>query len=173
MASTNLVTVGLSMTGQETLDPTDVPAAAASSDRTIRTGNFNLSATLDSTTLPALEKSPVQQALTIGASPTVLDLTAVTIAIGRTEDMTGKKLIAYLFSASSSNAGKVTIEADAANGYDLFGASGIVRLQPGETLAGAISGVGSGKDAVAAADLGVKISGMLNDVIDYVMYFGT
>jgi len=172
MSTTNL-SITLNVTGQETLAEADAPGAAADSDRTIRTGNFNLSASLDSTTTPAVEKAPVQIELTIGASAEVYDLTTIDVAIGRTEDMTGKRLVAYLFAASSSNTGAVTIQSDGTNGYDLFGPSGLIVLRPGQTLASGISGVASGIEAVAAADKRINISGTQNDVIQIAMYFGT
>ncbi len=167
------ITTRLAITSQEVLDSSEFPGASQSSDRTLRSSGFNVSATLDSTTTPAIEKPGAISEETIGASATTLDLTAIDVGIGRTEDMTGKKLIGYQFNASSSNSGDVTIAAGASNGYNLFGASGLLVLEPGESIAGVISGVASGKPAVSATVKNISISGTQNDVVEVGLWFGT
>lgn len=173
MASTNTLIVSLSMNSQEVLDAADFPGASASGDRTLRSSGFNTTDTLNSTSTPALEKTPAIQEVTIGASPTVIDLSAVDVGIGRTLDMTGKKLVAYQFKADATNTGNVTVTADPTNGYDLFGASGLHVFVPGETIGGTIYGAASAKSAVAAADIRINIAGTSGDVIQVGLWFGT
>jgi len=171
--STNTLVVSLAMNSQEVLDAADFPGASGSGDRTLRSSGFNTTDTLNSTSTPALEKTPAIIEVTIGGSPTVIDLSAVDIGVGRTADMTGKKLVAYQFKAAIGNAGNVTVGPDGTNGYDLFGASGLHVFVPGETLGAIITGVATAKSAVAAADLRINIAGTSGDVIDVALWFGT
>lgn len=171
--SSTTVRVNLDITSTEVLALSDFPGSSNQSDRTLRKSDFNLSTTHSVSTTPAIEKSPVVQQVTIGASATVIDLTAVDVGVGRTEDMTGKKLVDWQFEASSSNSGNVTVEPDATDGYDLFGASGKLVLVPGRNVSSGITGVSSGEAAVSATEKEIKISGTENDVVNLALYFGT
>jgi len=171
--STNTLSAVLNLTGLETLDEADFPAGASAVDRTLRLGGLSFAGELSATTEPALEATAVQINLTIGASPTTIDLTVIDIGIGRTADMTGKRLIAWGALASASNAGKITIKPAAAAGYEIFGTStGEYNVQVGEIITSMVSGAPGQRDQVGASNNYVTISGTEADTMLLGLWFG-
>jgi hypothetical protein len=171
--STNTLNVSLLVTSSEVLDAADFPGAGTAGERTLGASGYTTQDTLTATSTPALEKAGVIQEVAIGGSPTVIDLTAVDIGVGRTEDMTGKKLIAYVFNAAAANAGSVTVDAHSSNGYNLFGTSGLLVLVPGRRVASTIEGVVSGEATVSASLANIRIAGTAADVVQVGLWFGT
>jgi hypothetical protein len=176
MSNTSLV-VNLALNGQEAFTAAEAPTGATVASRTVQVTGSNVSATLDSTTTPKVEISPVIRRITISGTTTI-DLTAAAglslpVAASRTIDATGKKLVAWSISCPITNAGVVNVAPGASNGYALFGSGNDIDISPGETVKGVINGVASGKPAVSASAKNIDITGTNNDVVLIELYFGT
>jgi len=172
MASTNKLDFTLSFVGVETLDADDAPFSLVANNRDITVNSLKTNGSLNATSTPKVEKAPAVKLVTLAGSIVTIDLTAAEISGGRTEDMSAKKLVAFEISAPSTNTGDVTIEPGATNGYDLFGASGLLVFSPGQVLKSIISGAASSRDAVGASDKTIDISGTSGDLLYVVLYFG-
>ena len=171
--STNRLSVGLQFTPTEVLDESDYPAGAAAGSRTLRGDGFNTQQDLDSTTTPALEAATATMEITLGASAEIIDLTAVEIGIGRDSDMTGKRLLSYVFNAATANTGAITVDAHTTDGYNIFGASGLQVLAPGRRVVSTLYGVASAEVVVASGAKNVRVDGTLGDIIQIGLAFGT
>lgn len=115
---------------------------------------------------------------TTAAADTDIDLTAAPSAadLAVSIDLTGKKLIGYVFAARSSNVGTVTIKPHpTTNPYPLFGASGLVVLGPGERIYKNVdSGSPTSAPAVAGAVKVIRYTvGTVGDKVDCHAVFGT
>ncbi len=171
--STNTLSATIDLTGTETLDTADFPAAGQTSDRTLRTGGLAVSCELSATTTPALQIQPVQISLTIGAAPTDIDLTVVDIGIGRDVSMSGKRLIAWMVSTSASNTGAISIAPKGTNGYNIWGAAdGKYYFQPGETIGSVISGAAGARAQVGASTNYITVTGTQDDTCELLLWFG-
>lgn len=154
--------------------------AAEDADRVVNIKGWGVNTVLRSTASP----SPAPVAIlakeyTIASSEATIDLTAAPItgaesggAPAATEDLTGKNLIACLFStvrSSGTNAATITVKAHATNGYDLFGASGLVIL-PADSVV-LLSVKTGGRDAVGASDKIIHLTGTDGDKIRVILVF--
>jgi len=177
MSETSLfVKIGLS--SKEIFTAVEAPAANGEAERTIQQSNSGVVVTLNSTTTPAVEKPAYITTLTIGGSPTTIDLTALSVplllsSVTRTVDMTGKNLIAFELSAPAANTGSVNVAPAASNPYPIFGASNDVDIKKGMILCGAINGVASAMPDVASDAKGITFDGTSGDKINVRLYFGT
>lgn len=171
--STTTLSVQLAMTAREVLSAADAPLSSAENDRDLQINGLNQALSLTSASDPAIEQPPVVQTVTLGGSPTTIDLTAAPLQAGRTEDMTGEKLIGFALRARDDNAGNMTIKPSASNGYNLFGGgTGLVILGPGQQINSIFVGVNSNLPAVAAGAKNIEISGTSGDVLDVLLFFG-
>ena len=82
--------------------------------------------------------------------------------------MTGKKVTAVQINAPSTNTGSVAIDADPTNGYELFGPSGKVTLNPGMSITIGYQGAASAHAAVAAGAKRIRIVGTADDVVEFI-----
>jgi hypothetical protein len=176
MASTTTVSVNLRINGQEVHDAADVPSAANQAQRTVNTGGNDLSQTLSSTSAPSITKPPISRKVTIGGSPTDLDLTAIqglTIPSGatRTLDMTGAKLVAAVFRAADANTGAVTVGPSGSNDYALFGSGNDIEVPKGLQI-NISSRIAAQLPAVSGTAKIIRLSGTSGDIIYVDLYFG-
>lgn len=129
MATYLQVNYALTLTARETL-VTNVPAATR---KTVVHDGFNVAATLkDDTTPPVTKVAAFAKALVNGTA--TIDLTALTGTGGVTVDGTGLKVQALLVINPSTNTKKLLVKPGASSGYNLFGASSQLKLNPGEAL---------------------------------------
>ena len=150
----------------ETLDVNTTSLAAA--NQTVTHNAYDLGTVASATTLsPATMVVAFQQALTGGTA--TIDLTSLTGTNGAVRDASGLKLQGLLLRNPSTNANQILMEPGAANGYDAFGASWQVTLQPGQQA------MYYGYDAtpdVGASDLGLDMTGTASQALDVIMVFG-
>jgi len=163
-------TIQLLCTVREVLADADVPGAAEDSNKTITHSNWNFSDTLNANSDPEADVLVVQE-VTIGGSPTDIDLTAAPLGVGRTADLTGKKLVGGLLKTKSTNAGAVTVGVSGANDYELWGASKDLVIAKGRTIA--LADAEEQYAAVGASDKIIRISGTNGDTLYLLMVFGT
>ncbi len=151
-------------------DAADSPAGEAVQNRS---NAYSKSVTLDSASTPAADTHPVDLSDTLTGTTKDFDLTAAPKAtdITSTVDLTGKKLIAYvLTAASANNVAGVTFAGNGGNAYDGFGT---IVIKPGETYVwAATEGFAAQRDAVAAGDKDVRITGTIGDVVNILAQFG-
>ncbi len=173
MSDTTVKVKGIS-TAIEVRTQAEVPQSISLADRTIRFDGLNYSATLNGSSVPAIGQPPIAEAVTIGASAHVIDLTAAVLARDSSEtiDLTGAKLVGFSIEARSTNTGDVTFGPGATNGYALFGGTNELILNPGDHLSGFTVAVASGKPAVAAVGAKfLELAGTLGDLVDYILFF--
>lgn len=171
------IVANLSLAGQEIFDATEAPSGGSQAARTLAITGRDVSATLDATTTPKVEVSPIVRKVTISGTTTI-DLTAAAgvslpAAASRTVDASGKKLIALRLSCPTTNAAVVNVAPGGSNPYPLFGSGNDVDVRPGETVVKLINGVASGYPAVSGTAKNIDITGTTNDVIHVEAYFGT
>lgn len=70
---------------------------------------------------------------TVKVTQTV-DLTSLTNTLGQSLNLTSQRVVAGKFLSRTTNTGTITIEPGASNGYDLFGASFKLILEPGQSF---------------------------------------
>ena len=177
MSATKL-DVTILFSGREVFDTTEVPFASTEQQRTLNMGASSLSTSYGATTTPKTDKSPISQKITLGGSPTTLDLTAIAgtaipSAATRMLDMTGAKLVAIQLTAPATNFAAVNVAPGGANPYPPFGAGNDIDVAPGETIGSAVAGIASSKPAVSGTVKNITISGTSGDVLNVDMYFGT
>jgi hypothetical protein len=155
-----------------------VPGARSNAEQTVYLNDFAVQESLTPTTTPAPVAVLAETVVIPGGGSYSLDLTAAKIVgavsgtdPAATEDLTGKKLMYMELHTDPDNAAVVNIAPAAANGYDLFGAG----LTDGIDLPADSHMSFYCKDSslpdVAAADLGITISGTAADIITVVMVF--
>lgn len=103
---------------------------------------------------PALMISAAKYALSAGSK--TLDLRALRTVGGASGDANGYKVQAFYFRNLGAN--NMTVQVGASNGFNIFGASGLVVFPPG---AGMAFFTNDGGDDVAAADKDILVSGTL------------
>jgi hypothetical protein len=119
----------LKLTVQEALTIVD----ASGDDAKITHNLFNASGFLDAdTTPPATKATSFELTLTSGAA--TIDLTALPSVYNATVDGTGLRVQLVKLKAPATNGNAVTIVPGASNGYNLFGATSKITLQPGEQV---------------------------------------
>jgi hypothetical protein len=161
--------------------PSSYNPGSADSQRFVTVGEeWKFSETLRADNSPS--PAPVAilaKELTLASSEATIDLTAAAIqgaesggAPAASEDLTGKNLIAVFLSterASGTNAGAITAKAHTTNGYDLFGASGLVVMPPGAVLGFRCET--AGRDPVGATDKIIHFTGTTGDTIRVILVF--
>jgi len=70
---------------------------------------------------------------TVKVTQTV-DLTSLTNTLGQSLDLTAERIVAVKFKSRITNTGTIIIQPGAANGYDLFGATFKITLEPAQSL---------------------------------------
>lgn len=170
--------VKMSIGSKEVFTAVEAPTANGENERTIQQSNSGVNVTLNSTTTPKVEKPGYITTITIGGSPTTIDLTALAVpvllsSVTRTVDMTGKNLVAFELSTPITNAAAVNVAPAGSNPYPIFGTGNDIDLKKGMFLCGAISGVASTMPDVASDAKGVTFDGTLGDKINVRLYFGT
>ncbi len=171
------LTANLSLAGAEVFTAAEAPTGGTQQARTLTITGADVSTTIDSTTTPRIELSPIVRTITISGTTTV-DLTAAAgvalpIAASRTIDATGKKLVAVRLSCPSTNVASVNVAPGASNPYPIFGTGNDVDVKPGQTLIALINGVASSYVAVGPTAKTLDVTGTTNDVLNVELYFGT
>lgn len=171
------LTANLALSGSEVFTAAEAPTGASAAQRTLAVTGADLAVTLDSQTTPKVETPPIVRRVTISGTTTI-DLTAAAgaalpLAASRSIDATGKRLVAMRLSCPITNSGAVNVAPGASNGYAPLGSGNDIDVRPGETIISIISGVASGKPAVAGSAKNIDITGTTNDVILVELYFGT
>lgn len=176
MSNTHL-NANLSLAGSEVFTASEAPSGSTVAQRTLTVAGADLSASLDATSVPKLEVSPIVRRVTISGTITI-DLSAAAgaalpIAASRTIDASGKRLVAVRLSCPTTNSGAVNVAPGASNGYAMFGSGNDIDIRPGETIVAIINGVASSKPAVGGSAKNLDVTGTTNDVILVELYFGT
>jgi hypothetical protein len=156
----------LQLLGKEILSEAEAPAANNETQRSMRTGAKGLNRSVrDAASTPLLDQPIIAFELTLNSgSPTTIDLAAVQALVQpagatRTVDLTGAKLIAWLFETPAENTGVATIAPGDSNPYpSLFGSGKSIDLAAGRVEAGAVKGIASNLAAVAAGVKTLKFS---------------
>lgn len=150
----------------EVLENNTAPYAEA--NRKVVSTQFNSGGNYNAGSTPAVSAHAAsQQALTAGAA--TIDLTALTGANGVSVDMTGKKIEFVKLIAAADNGAAITVEPGAANGYNLFGASFAIVLQPGQEITVKLA---EGAPDVGATAKEIDLSGTGDDSLSYVFIGG-
>ena len=156
--------------------PDSSGAPAAQNGQSWALGEYDKNWTLSSSTTPNTAGEPLDLTTTIGGAATTYDLTAApwAVDVNVNKDVSGNKLVGFIAVADSTNSGSVTIEPNASNGYNLFGASdGKLVLPPGMRVAFGFDSVASGLPAVAAGAKNIDVSGTTSDVVNILMVFSS
>ena len=177
MSETSLF-VKMGLSSKEIFTAVEAPGANGEAERTVTQSNSGVVVTLTSATTPAIEKPAYIATITLGGSATELDLTDLDVplllsTVTRAIDMTGKNLVAFEFSAPTTNTGAVNVAPSASNPYPIFGTGNDIDIKKGMTICGAINGVASTMPDVGGSGLGVSISGTGGGVLNVRLYFGT
>lgn len=168
MATSVTCNIVAKLSAVEVLDAADVPGATSTSDRTVTHNLCDKNTKLETSTAPDPE-AVVTKAFTATAT---LDLTAAPKSGGSTQDLTGKKLLALILRAPTTNASAATFAKGATNGYE-FNSTASYVLRPGERLLRFYeSGETTDHAAVSgsAKNIDVTLSG--SDDLDVTMVFG-
>jgi len=136
---------------------TNVPAGT---DKTVTHTGYNTTKTLNGTSSPPATKvAAFEQALTGGAA--TIDLSALVGTNGATVVGTGLRVQAVKFRGKSDNANPITVAKGASNGYDGFGASFSITLDPGAEVTilpdDAGSDIGSGNKNLDVSGTGTQV----------------
>ncbi len=171
------IVANLALSGQEVFDTTEAPSGGSQAARTLTITGRDVSTTLDATTTPKVETSPIVRKVTISGTTTI-DLTAAAgvslpAAASRSIDASGKKLIALRLSCPTTNAAAVNVAPGGSNPYPIFGSGNDVDVKPGETVVKVVNGVASSYPAVSSTVKNIDVTGTTNDVIHVEAYFGT
>jgi hypothetical protein len=177
--SATKVDVTIRGSGREIFDTTEAPSAASELQRTANVGSAtSLSVSLNGNTTPKVDKPPVSLKITLGGSPTTINLTAIAgLALPpsatRTLDMTGAKVVGVFLDAPATNVAAVNVAPGASTPYPLFGTGNDVEIDRGETLGKAFGGIASNKPAVSPTVKNIDVSGTAGDVLYIDLYLGT
>lgn len=161
-------TITLKISTVETLETNVVATAAAY--RKVTHDQYLVSQAFPSTSapvLPATKCAYFSKAMSAGAG--TIDLAALTGTNGATVVGTGLKVQAFSFKNPTTNTGAITIEAGASNGYDIFGASGLVVLPVGAMVA---MYVPEGTADIAGGDKDIDISGTTTETLECAFILG-
>lgn len=169
---TTQVKVTMELAGEETIAAASAPGAADAAGRTLRADGYRVSKLLNASSTPTATAGPAIFAVTMSGSTQSLDLTAATLQGGRTQDMTGKKIVAWKIQADAANAGSVTVRAHATDGYDIFGntTTGVV-FTKGQKMMGAFTDVASQLAAIDATHKIIQLAGASGYIITLELYF--
>lgn len=168
--------IGMKSASQVVLPDVYVPGAKSNAEQTVYMSDFAVQDSLTPTTTPAPVAILAESVVIPGGGSYSLDLTAAKIvgalsgtAPAATEDLTGKKLFYIELHTGATNAAVVNVAAAGVNGYDLFGAGNDIDLPKNSHMTFYCKS--SQLPDVAAADLGITISGTAADTIDIVLVF--
>jgi len=150
----------------ETLS-TAVPGAA---DPTLTQAGYNTEGSFSSTSTPPTTKSVVNTVALVAGAKTI-DLTALTGINGATVDFTGLKVQFVKCRNPSANTGAITVQAGAANAYNLLGASWKVILQTGDEFTWKGSD-DSGVPDVASGVKNIDLAGTGTESLEVVLVAG-
>jgi hypothetical protein len=128
--------------------------------------NFSRSKALSETSTPPITKV-ISQTVALVAGSKVIDLTAA-LHFGANVDLTGLKLQDFLLVNDAANL--VTIEADASNGYLLFGTAGKMTAFSGGGIVHTFGNAGT--PAVDATHKNIKLTGTGTQQFFLQMLFG-
>lgn len=179
--STTSVSINQIMTATEEFTTTEQPNASSASERQIKVNALNLSATLNATSTPKVDKPPIYRKHTfLSGVKITIDLTAAPglkspDSASRAIDLTGAKLKhIQLRAATTNNAAGVLVEPGSATPYSLFGTTKSILVLPGEVVTHGFNGVESTKETVSALLKLIDITpGATGDIIEIEMAFGT
>lgn len=119
----------LSFTSIDQFSAAEGPGAGTSS---IKQDQFNKSISMNANaTVPLLADAFYQPVLSAGTL--VIDFTSLFKLGGGTQDMTAKRLIALLFTNTSTH--NVDLGPNGSNAYPLFGSTNKITVYPGDTVA--------------------------------------
>lgn len=160
------VTLAATLTVIETLAG-NAPFALSGNKR-VTHNQLNQSETLNaSSTPPATTVAAFTKALTAGSG--TIDFTSMTGTNGASVSASGLKLQAALIKATDANANTYTVSDGASNGYNGFGSTFEVTLQPGQWA------LLFGNDATTDVDGTHKVwdvSGTGSQTADFILVFG-
>lgn len=145
---------------------TDNPTIAGASSPTVVYDAYVTRETITgTTTLSADATTAFEKVLSAGAA--TIDLTSVPSTTG-TQSMSGKSLRTLYIKADADNAGVISIQTGATNGYALFGSSGKITLSPGDSFGLRISTTNN----VDGTHKTIDLAGTGTDSIQALMTFG-
>lgn len=179
--STSYVTVAQQMSASEEFTAAEQPNSSSAAERTLKCNALNLSATLNSTSVPKVDKSPIYRKHTfISGVKITIDLTAAPglkspDSASRPIDLTGAKLKHIQMRAgTTNNAAGVLVEPGSATPYSPFGSSKSILVLPGEVVTHGFNGVESTKETVSSLLKLIDITpGASGDIFEIEMAFGT
>lgn len=160
------LTMNLSSTIQEVLDPAVVPGASAADKRTVQHDSWNVDKTLIASSTPAPSRCLVLEITIDNTGQYEIDLSAAPTTGAPTagEDLTGKRVLSFEFQTPAANAAAITIcDQAASNKYALFGAGNAYSLLKNSKLAQLHES--SLMPAVAGGAKIIRISGTEDDVL--------
>ena len=147
---------------------TNVPAASSNANKEVKHTGFNQSSALTATTTPPVTTvAAFEQALTAGAA--TIDLQALTGSNGAAVDGTGLKVQAMKFRNKSTNSNTMTLAIGAANGYDAWGTSFAIDVEPGGEVV--LYGNDAGSD-IGATKSDLDISGTGTETAEVIIVMG-
>ena len=127
------------------------------------------SRTLTASSTPAATAGSVfRQAMTAGAA--TIDLRAIPTVNSGTIDGNGKKVRVLRLSAPGTNANPITITPGASNGLNVFGATGEITLNPGDTVQ--LEPATAGATAIDATHKTLDLAGTGTQVLDVAVVVG-
>lgn len=171
MADTVTLNYALQITAIEQLDTTDVPSCASAADRQFIHAEFNVTGKLTGSTTPKTE-FVIIKAVTLTAGTVTIDLTAAPKSANRTQDLTGKKLVAYMLECPSANTGTSTVKPGSANPYNINGASNEIDILSGEAVSKTVvKDKATGHAAVSATVKNIDFTGTSGDIVNVLMVF--
>ena len=94
-----------------------------------------------------------------------IDMTSLQNTLGQSLDLSNQRIVAAKFKSRLTNAGTIVIEPGASNGYDLFGASFKLTLEPGQSILYKADTV---LDEIGASDLALKFT-CGSDTLDWMI----
>lgn len=153
--STANATIAQTLTILETASAAEAPGVSAA-NRVLRHDQFNLASAAVS---PCTKGGAGNQTLSGGAK--TIDLTAFVTPF-TTLDLTGLKVSALQLVTPASNAGNITIEPGASNGYNYAGANCSLTMQPGQSIN---LSLGNLTPAVASGAKTIDLAGTGTDVL--------
>lgn len=138
----------------------------------VNTNSLNTSnRTLDDTTSPAVTKYGCVD-VTLGASATEIDLTALADIEGNSQNCTGLKVQGMRVITDPDNDGNVTVGPGDTNGYDIFtngGSAAGIDFEPDSDV---LHRWNEQKPDVSASDKIIKISGTEGDIASIEVWLG-
>lgn len=149
-----------------TIKVTDQPEIVGSSSPSVVYDAYCTRETLTGTSTVSIDAVTAFLA-TLSSGAATIDLTDVAGTTGD-QSMSGKSLRTIYLQATSDNAGVISVQAGATNGYPLFGSSGKITLSPGDSMGLRISTTND----VDGTHKTIDLAGTGDDSLVIVMTFG-